>query len=117
MLGGRRLIRLLILFAVLSMGRRFFRGGSTGGALSIPGVDNTTLFVTLVVAVVVIGGLYILRDRLLNGETLLNRGSTTETDGNEEGAYTCRYCGENLQRYRNRCPRCETRNPVPYQEE
>ncbi|WP_458189375.1 hypothetical protein [Haladaptatus sp. NG-WS-4] len=79
--------------------------------MTIPGVDNTLLFVAVVVGVVVVGGAFILRDRFSN------RRSTAGATSDEDRTYTCRYCGENLDRYRNRCPRCETRNPVGYEGE
>lgn len=107
--SGRRLIRLFVLLAVLSMGGRFLRGSAPRGALTIPGVDGT-LLLAAVVGVVVIGGVFVLR------AGVPTRGSADRTgmDGDE---YLCRYCGENLERYRNRCPRCETRDPVGYHEE
>ena len=29
-----------------------------------------------------------------------------------DGEFPCRVCGHDLARYRNRCPHCETRNPL-----
>jgi hypothetical protein len=108
-LFGGRFPRILVLFLLLGLTRRLFFGGGYGGsgrAALLPGVDGAVL-VALVAVVLVVGGVLAYRVGILPWGA--SSGSLTEQP---DGDYTCRYCGEDLDHYRSRCPYCETRNPV-----
>ncbi|WP_423745723.1 hypothetical protein V5735_07140 (plasmid) [Haladaptatus sp. SPP-AMP-3] len=108
-LGRGRLLRILLLLMFLSAGRGVFGGKRLQDVPYVPGTDNGLVLVALVGAVVVIGGVLAFRAGVLPGTS----SSSSETEVHPpEGGYNCRYCGRNLERYRNRCPYCETRDPV-----
>lgn len=99
----------MLLLAFLSVGRGVFGGNKLRDVPYVPGTDNTLVLVALV-ATVVIGGILAFRAGILPGAPS-SSSSKTQTQP-PEGGYNCRYCGRNLERYRNRCPYCETRDPV-----
>ncbi|WP_227354544.1 hypothetical protein [Haladaptatus salinisoli] len=111
-LFGGRFPRILVLLLLLGLARRLFFSGDGGGGAGggngavLPGVDGATL-VAVAVVVLAIGGVLAYRAGTFpwgaRSESLTER---------PDGDYTCRYCGENLDHYRSRCPYCETRNPV-----
>ncbi|GAA0245503.1 hypothetical protein ACFFQF_04750 [Haladaptatus pallidirubidus] len=105
--GGGRIFRIFILLIILSLGRRLFFGDQRGGLLGGTGIDSAIL-VGLGVGVFVIGGVLAYRAGMFSR----NASSSETTTEPPEGGYVCRYCGTNLERFRNRCPYCETRNPV-----
>lgn len=112
--GGRRLIRLLLLFVVLSTGGRFLRGGGIGGTQVVPDGVSGPVVLAAVAGLAVVGGVLALR------AGVFDRGDASgdaSGDAAPDGEYTCRYCGTDLERYRNRCPHCETRDPVAHGEE
>ncbi|RBI62138.1 hypothetical protein DMJ13_09640 [halophilic archaeon] len=113
--GRGRLFRLLLLFVLLSTGGRFLGGGGgrlleTPDALVLPVVGTVGLPIVFGVAVGVVAvvGALALRAGVFDGRS---------DEDAPPGDYTCRYCGTNLERYRNRCPHCETRDPVAYQDD
>ncbi|WP_227376650.1 hypothetical protein [Haladaptatus halobius] len=108
-LFGGRFPRILILFLLLGLARRLFfagNGGSGGRTVLLPGVDGAML-VAFAAVVLAVGGVLAYRAGILPWGTD-SRSLTERPDGD----YACRYCGENLDHYRSRCPYCETRNPV-----
>lgn len=107
--GRWRLLRILLLLTFLSAGRGVFGGSKLQDVPYVPGTDNTLVLVALVGGIVVIGGVLAYRAGMLPGAS----SPSSETKAQPpEGGYNCRYCGRNLERYRNRCPYCETRDPV-----
>ncbi|WP_245799882.1 hypothetical protein [Haladaptatus litoreus] len=104
--GGGRIFRIFVLLLILSLGRRLFFG-DRGGPLGGTGIDSAIL-VGVGVGVLVIGGVLAYRAGMFSR----NGSSSATTTEPPEGGYVCRYCGTNLERFRNRCPYCETRNPV-----
>ncbi|WP_223302099.1 hypothetical protein [Haladaptatus sp. R4] len=102
------LLRMLLLFAFLAGGRGILGGKKLQDVPYVPGTNNTLVLVALVGAVVLIGGVLAYRAGALPGTS---SASETEVHPPDDG-YNCRYCGRNLERYRNRCPYCETRDPV-----
>ncbi len=106
--GRWRLLRILLVLGFLAGGRGVLGGKKPLDVPYVPGTNNTLVLVALVGAIVVIGGVLAFRAGMLPGTS---SASETETQP-PEGGYNCRYCGHNLERYRNRCPYCETRDPV-----
>ncbi len=91
---------------IFSLGRRLIGGNGLGTSVGGVTIDGTILM-GIMVALLVVGGVLAYRAGLLTRES----SSETTVEPPEEG-YVCRYCGTNLKRFRNRCPYCETRNPV-----
>lgn len=111
--AGGRIPRILVLLLLLGLGRRLFFGGGDGGngggsggsAALLPGVDSAIL-------VAVVGVLVVVGVVLAYRAGMFPWGNSESITQQPDGDYTCRYCGENLEHYRNRCPYCETRDPV-----
>ncbi|WP_327053592.1 hypothetical protein [Halomicrococcus gelatinilyticus] len=108
--GRRRLVRLLLLLVVLSTGGRFLRGGGLGGTQVVPDGVGGPVVVAVVAGLAIVGGVLAFRAGAFD-----RRGASGTSV--PDGEYTCRYCGTDLERYRNRCPHCETRDPVASDEE
>jgi hypothetical protein len=108
--GRRRLVRLLLLLVVLTTGGRFLRGGGLGGAQVLPDGVGGPVVLVVVAAFAIVGGFLAFR------AGVFDRGDASGSAA-PDGEYTCRYCGTDLERYRNRCPHCETRDPVAHGDE
>ncbi|WP_199174701.1 hypothetical protein [Halegenticoccus soli] len=101
--------RLLLLFAVFAVGRRVLRGGDSREALAIPGAGDVPLLVVVAGGILVLAGAFALRSGFFTRRGASSPGGIADS---AETEYACRVCGRDLERYRNRCPHCETRDPV-----
>lgn len=107
--SDRTIVRLLLFVAIVAIPGAGVLGGDALRESVVAIRTGVTPHAPLVAGgVVAVGAVLAVRA----GWTSVRSDATDVETGIPDGEFPCRMCGRDLDRHRNRCPHCETRNPI-----